>query len=112
MKINYLLRSFAIGAFAIFTTAHATPSYADIFKSSEFLLWEPNNRSAYIDTSVGMASLIAAQNDKTQAKCIDDWYYGDADKSTQYIENVMRDYPDLHPRGVILASVEKQCGKF
>lgn len=59
-----------------------------------------------------MASLVAAQNDKAQATCIDDWYYGDEAAANRHIVSVMEQYPTYHPRGVILAVLRKKCGSF
>ena len=87
-------------------------SYAEIFKSSEFLKWERDGQVFYIETSIGMASLIAAQNDKKQATCIDDWYYADEKRSNNHILNTMKKFPTYHPRGVILAVIEKKCGQL
>jgi hypothetical protein len=86
-------------------------SYAtdNIFKSSEFLTWERSNQEFYIEASIGMASLVAAQNNKVQAKCIDDWYYNNKKASTDYILEIMRQNSAYHPRGVILATIEKKC---
>ncbi len=82
----------------------------DVFQSVQFLEWKTLNQDAYIETSVGMASLIASQSDKTQAKCIDDWYYDAEARANDAVRNVMRANPQFHPRGVILAVVQKRCG--
>ena len=85
---------------------------SEIFKSSEFLTWDREATEFYIRTSVGMASLIVGQTDKSQGKCVDDWYYKDQTVSNAYIFDAMKRFPDYHPRGVILAAMEKKCGKF
>ena len=82
----------------------------NVFQSGQFLDWKTQNQDAYIETSVGMASLIAAQSDKAQAKCIDDWYYVDEARANDAVRDVIRANPQFHPRGVILAVVQKQCG--
>jgi hypothetical protein len=108
---NRIINIPAIGM-ALCLAFHPQLASAEIFKSSEFLTWKPESQSFYIDSSVGMASLVAAQNDKVQAKCIDDWYIADEAASIRYITDVMRKYPDHHPRGVILAAIEKKCGSM
>lgn len=106
-KIGFL----AIGM-ALCLAIHPQNASAEIFKSSEFLGWERKNQEFYIRTSIGMASLIVGQTDKAQAKCVDDWYVGDETKANDYILDVMRKHPEYHPRGIILAVLEKKCGKF
>ncbi len=85
---------------------------AEIFKSSEFLTWKRDSQDFYIRTSVGMASLIAAQSNKTQATCIDDWYFGDEHAANTFIRDVMDKNPSYHPRGIILGVIQKHCGSF
>ncbi len=85
---------------------------AGVFKSSEFLTWKRNSQDFYIRTSIGMAGLIATRNDKAHGKCLDDWYFSDEDAANEAILDVMREHPDYHPRGVILAVLEKRCGSF
>ncbi|MET1414385.1 hypothetical protein ABVF61_19085 [Roseibium sp. HPY-6] len=89
---------------------HAT--YAETFKSAEFLKWKRESQNFYIDANIGMAGLIAAQNDKKHAECLEGWYWDDKVKSIDFILKSMRDFPDYHPRGVILGVLEAQCGKF
>ena len=59
-----------------------------------------------------MAGLIAGRNDDSQGKCLEDWYFSDETVSNNQVLDVMRQYPDYHPRGVILAVMEKRCGKL
>ena len=87
-------------------------SYAEIFKSSDFLTWKSDSQAFYIETSIGMASLLAAQNDKAHAKCLEDWYYEDEEAGNRLVLETMRKFPEYHPRGVILAVIQKRCGSF
>lgn len=96
----------SIGALCI-TGASA---HAQMFKSSKFLTWDNANQSFYIEASVGMASLIAARSDRAQGDCIDDWYYSDEPSANAAVLDAMRQYPDVHPRGIILAVIQQQCG--
>ena len=86
--------------------------HAESFKSADFLMWKRETQDFYIEASVGMASLIAAQNDNAQAKCIDDWYYADEPTANSFVLSVMSDNPTYHPRGIILGVLQKQCGSF
>lgn len=104
-------RRVSVGVLALgLTLASFSAKADDVFQSGQFLEWKTQNQEAYIETSVGMASLIAAQSDKRQAKCIDDWYYVDEARANNAVRDVMRANPQFHPRGVILAVVQKQCG--
>ncbi len=88
------------------------PEAQDQFTSASFLTWDRQNQDFYIRTSVGMAGLIAARNDGSQGDCVDEWYFGDETAANNQILEVMRTYPDYHPRGVIVAVMEKRCGSI
>ena len=93
--------------------SNCIPLYAkNMFKNSEFLKWSEDNKSFYIRTSIGMASLIAAKNDKAHADCLAKWYFSDQSKKNDFIYGIMKQYPDHHPRGIIMAVLQKQCGSF
>lgn len=85
---------------------------AESFKSSEFISWQRDNQEYFIRISIGMAVLIADQNDKAQAACLSDWFGKDEAAAYNRILETMKRFPDYHPRGVILAVAEKQCGPF
>lgn len=87
-------------------------AHAEMFRSADFLDWKLKSQEMYIDASVGMASLIAAQNNKEQATCIDDWYFKDRQNANSFILGAMSQNASYHPRGVILASIEKHCGNL
>jgi len=109
------LRKVQAGVFAailsIALTSQATGA-SKVFRSSEFLTWKQTSQDFYIEASVGMASLIASQIDKAQARCIDNWYFKNEAAANASIRNVMKNNPSYHPRGIILGVVQKQCGSF
>lgn len=84
----------------------------EVFRSAAFLSWREASRAAYIEASIGMASLIAAQIDPAKADCIDAWYYDGMSAANDAIYATMAKYPDHHPRGVILAFIRKRCDIF
>jgi|GEM_PF-1734866 len=84
----------------------------ETFTSAEFLKWKLESQESYFRTNIGMASLIAAQNDKKHARCIEEWFTVDERRARDYILKVMREYPDHHPRGVIVAILKQKCGSF
>lgn len=88
------------------------PAEAETFKSADFLKWSRENQEFYIRTSVGMAGLIAVQNDKQHSQCIEDWYFSNEESANRSILVAMTRFPNYHPRGVILAKLQKVCGSF
>jgi len=116
---RYLARAFysktaPIKALALVVCILSASNFAnaETFKSSEFLKWKQETQKFYIDTNIGMAGLIAAQNDSAIQKCTDDWYLSDKSKTIDEVLNAMKRFPEFHPRAVILAVVEKHCGSF
>ena len=108
-KINF----FATASFIAFVfLCFPQELLADTFKSETFLTWNRDSQDYYIRTSIGMASLISAQNDKAHAKCLDDWYYKDEGAGNDAVLATMKRFPEYHPRGVILAVMQKRCGSF
>jgi len=90
----------------------ASGASAEDLKSSTFLTYPADSQKSYINTSVLMATIIAAQNSKDHAACIGDWsgrYVGDG---YQPVIEAMRKFPEHHPTGVILAVLKKACGTF
>ena len=109
LKTKTALISISMAVF--FGFIHKT-HYPVSLRASEFLTWKYKSQAFYIETSIGMASLVAAQNDKAHAKCLEAWYYEDEDAGNRFILDTMRTHPDYHPRGVILGVLQKKCGSF
>lgn len=98
----------ALFLLGFYPQAHAQ----ETFKSAEFLTWKRSSQEFYIDTTIGMASLIVNQNDKAKGKCLSDWYFADPKAANDYVLSMMRQYPEYHPRGTIAAIIEKRCGSL
>ena len=89
------------------------PSHADGgLNSKAFLAQSEKSRTSYLRVSIMMAHMIAVENSQQQAACIGDWYSKDQAARDQYIFGVMKEYPDAHPMGILVAILEKQCGSF
>ena len=84
----------------------------DGFKSSKFLTYAADSQKSYINTSVLMATLIAAQNSKAQATCIGNCSGQYVSDGYQPVIEAMRKFPDHPPTGVILAVLQRACGSF
>ncbi|NOR61926.1 MAG: hypothetical protein GQ535_05440 [Rhodobacteraceae bacterium] len=89
------------------------PAYAqDVFRSDSFLEWPEESRSFYIRTSIGMAGFIASENSTEHADCLEHWYFDDEQASEVYIYGIMEQYPEVHPRAIIVAILQNKCGPF
>jgi hypothetical protein len=84
----------------------------NIFKNSEFLTWEKRNQEFYIRTSIGMATIVIAQYDKSKARCVSDAFNADENGMYTFVLDVMKRFPDYPPKGTVLAVIEKKCGKL
>lgn len=82
----------------------------DGFKSSKFLTYQPDAQRSYINSSVVMASLIASQNSREQADCLNAWIGSNVDTGYKPVIEAMMKFPDHHPSGVVLAVLQKACG--
>lgn len=86
------------------------------FTSATVLEWDTVSQNALFQSSIGMANLVAMRTGQHDDifNCINEWY-GNPDLQAQRhqeILSVMADYPENHPQGIILAVIEKECGKF
>ena len=90
------------------------PAYAqETYSSGEFLEKSLESQNAYMQIAVTMAGVVATQVRPEIAHCIDDWYGGETmARRNDHIRSVMRNHPEFHPAGVILAVIQKACGKF
>lgn len=93
------------------TIVCAQGSFAEeAFKSSKFLAYPADSQKSYINTSAVMASLIASQNSRDQADCLNAWIGSNIDGGYQPVIEAMKRFPDHHPSGVVLAVLQKACG--
>ena len=107
------MRGKALTLIAVLATLLASaPVKAETFTSADFLGWKHESQTYYFRVAIGMAGLIARRNDETQGDCIDNWYFNAESEAHRQIIRVMQDNPSYHPRGVILAILEKRCGKL
>lgn len=87
------------------------------FTSADVLAWPVVQQDSLFQTSVTMIGFVAAETGGHSeiARCIDGWYWkegkADSEKNAS-IRDAMERFPEYHPQMVILAFVEKACGKF
>ncbi len=65
----------------------------------------------YISGHADMAMAIyRLQGDSTKARCIHDWFYGNAETSTREIYAIFRAYPDKPFSTTMYIIFKKHCG--
>jgi hypothetical protein len=82
------------------------------FKSSDFLKHPAESQRGYISSSVMMAALIATQNNRSQASCLDEWGAKYREDGFAPVLEAMRRFPDYHPSAVVISVLQKACGSF
>lgn len=100
---------------AVILTAFPQISSAEKFTGEKFLKWPRKSQDSLIQNSITMIAIVAAQTQKDIARCIDSWYVVDEAIKQQrhgYILDIIKENPSYHPQGVILAILQKRCGKF
>ncbi|MGJ8690803.1 MAG: hypothetical protein ACSHXZ_14935 [Gammaproteobacteria bacterium] len=99
-----------------FFLLNCTPSYASKnVRIKEFLTYDYNSQDYYLKATIDAATVIAAQIRKDMSLCIADWYSDDPGTIKQRnteILTIMEEYPDSYPIAIIIAVLQKQCGRF
>lgn len=99
-----------LAALAVAFPVLSSPAQSEMFTSGEFLEWPKESQRGYLQSSIGMASIIARQNRSSQGDCIDRWYFENETVTFNKVLAVMKKHTNYHPHGVILAMAEKACG--
>tara|TARA_B100000749_G_C18231407_1_gene384394 strand:+ start:150 stop:491 length:342 start_codon:yes stop_codon:yes gene_type:complete len=83
-------------------------------KGAYFQEWDETAQRGFVSTSVVMAITIASQVDKELTHCIDDWYgEGETRRARQdQVLEIIRSRQAYQPNAVLLAIIQKACGKF
>lgn len=103
------------GVLAVSSAASACAETDEKFTSGHILKWEKDAQNNYFSISIGMAGAIAAQNKPEIARCIDNWYFNpDSNRieNNSYIRSIFGKYPNDHPSALMLAIIQKKCGKL
>jgi hypothetical protein len=106
------IRALAVTSFLAGMLAFPQISKAG-FASADLLKWPEASQDSYFNTSIGMAGVIATQNRREAARCINEWYFADratAQMRNDHIRSVLKQYPDYDPQATILAIIQKACG--
>lgn len=90
-------------------------SFGKGFTSADLLKWKVASQDSFFQTSIGMTGVIASQNRREAARCIDQWYFSDKaiqQRRNDHIRNTMKKFPNYDPQATIFAIVRKACGKL
>ena len=114
-----MIASKALATKAILAAALICPQLAaaDGFTGADLLKCQETQQNSFFQSNVTMIGFVAVHTGKHEqlAHCIDGWYWKDgrADpEKNAAIRGAMERFPNYHPQMVILAVVEKACGKF
>ncbi len=81
----------------------------------QFFSFDRASQEAFIGNGIIMIAVIASQIDTKIARCIDTWYTGKSPiqnlRQSEIIQT-MKKLPQYKPEAIVLAVIEKQCGKF
>ena len=116
--MNYCLRRTVKGILLsiLIVQALSIPAYADGPNSGAFFQeWSEQSQIALVSSSMIMAMVIASQTDKKQYECLNEWYSKTQDLSerrNKEIVDLALKNPGALPQIVIMAAIEKKCGKF
>ena len=91
----------------------AEPTTHPVMK--EFFSYSRKSQDSFITTSVIMLGVIAAQTEPKIATCLNKWYRGSRaakNKRNSEIIDAMKKHPQYIPTTIVLAVVERECGKF
>ena len=98
----------AVMAVSAGAEAQAEPSE----QMKKFLGWNEEAQHAHVGNSILMIAVVASQTAPQIAMCLDEWYGNAKEERQAEAVDVMRELPQYTPESVILAVVEKACGKF
>ncbi|MEP5730203.1 MAG: hypothetical protein ABJL67_12640 [Sulfitobacter sp.] len=80
-----------------------------------FFGFTPAQQHSIVRNAIIMTGVIASQAEPKIATCLDDWYSDSSeqmrDRESEII-GTMHDLPEYVPEAIILAVIEKACGKF
>lgn len=83
--------------------------------TADFLKWGSGKQKSFFQVSISMATVIASQIKPKTAACLDDWYWANntlQEKRNAEMLKQMEAYSKYHPNAVILAFLERACGKL
>lgn len=99
----------SIATATVLTVSFAGAAVAEEkFDGSKFLSWTTAQQEGYVTTSLAMAAAIVP----SQASCINAWNGKAKSEGYKELVSTMQQYSKHHPTAVVLALVERDCGKI
>ncbi|PHQ70782.1 MAG: hypothetical protein COB93_04635 [Sneathiella sp.] len=115
-QIQFPLKTVCGALFCVLLAVFCTPAYADgKVRTKEFLEFEYSSQDYFIKVTINAATVIATQIRRDLALCIADWYTDDPKTVKQRngeILKIMKGVPESYPSAVLIAILQKKCGKF
>lgn len=80
----------------------------DQFNATAFLAWNAKQQESYVTASLAMAAAIAP----SQSSCINAWNQTARAAGYKDLIATMQKYSSHHPTAVVLALIERDCGRI
>lgn len=113
LQVKTLALSSLIALFDIQAYAESQPEPSP--QMAEFFAFDREAQEAFIGNGINMIGVVASQTASDIARCMNTWYSADPEtqraKHTEIIDTMQR-LPQYQPAAIVLAVVEKHCGKF
>ncbi len=92
-------------------------SSAEALTGAKVLEWKKASQDSLFQDSVAMISIVASQTGRHGkiAECLDRWYFISEDVQSNRNDEIraaVKRFPESHPQVIVLAVVQKECGKF
>lgn len=104
---RWIARSILIAGLVL---GYAQQSWGETFTGEKFLAWKTDSQSFYLNASINMAGVIAAQKDGPMARCVDAWHIEQRNSQYQSVISHIRQNSSYHPQGVLFALLRRECG--
>jgi len=88
---------------------------ADTFNAKWLLEQSEGTQNFFIQTAISTAGSIAGQAHPEIEACMDKWFppiQSVREERYQEVIRYMRKFPDHSPTAVVIATIQKNCGKF
>lgn len=72
----------------------------EAFKSSKFLTYSAEQQKNYINISMVIVSLVASQNSRSYADCLNNWSAKNVESGYQPVIEAIKDFPTTTPPGL------------
>ena len=111
--MQYKTRTFLCMISLAFSVNYPQQVWAsDAFTNKDFLAMPDVQKKFWLSGAISTLSSVAFVKEPAQGKCVYDWYFKDTANKNGKILSAMTQYPDAIPAAVIIAMLERDCGRF